>query len=270
MLGRGWQAFMDGGSGEARLDAGTRKRQQNEAAEAVIAMEPGKAIRAIRGHLPDGTADYVADLLRGEHLGGAAVEVRSVRARRSKLGDHRAPVRGRTIHRITVNDDLNPYAFLTTLLHEIAHAVTWEKHVRPRKPFSRRVLPHGAQWKSEFGRILAPVVEQGALPEDVSGALGRYLQDPAAATCSDRGLLVALARYDAPDPARKLVEEVAVGAAFRVEGGRMFLKGPKLRSRFRCYDARTGIEYRIHPLCRVTLCDGAASAGLKVPATKSG
>ena len=71
-------------------------------------MEPGKAIRAIRGHLPDGTADYVAELLRGEHFVGAAVEVRSVRARRSKLGDHRAPVRGRTIHQITVNNDLNP------------------------------------------------------------------------------------------------------------------------------------------------------------------
>lgn len=247
-------ASRDGGAIDAELYEDPLTGSRSKAAEAVIAMEPGKAIRAIRGHLPDGTADYVAELLRGEHLGGVAVEVRSVRARRSKLGDHRAPVRGRTIHQITVNNDLNPYAFLTTLLHEIAHAVTWEKHVRPRKPFSRRVLPHGAQWKSEFGQILAPVVEQGALPEDVSGALARYLQDPAAATCSDRGLLVALARYDAPDPGRKLVEEVAVGAAFRVEGGRMFLKGPKLRSRFRCYDAKTGVEYRIHPLCRVTLC----------------
>ena len=217
-------------------------------------MEPGKAMRAIHAHLPEGTADYVAELLRGEPFSGAGVEVRSVRARRSKLGDHRSPVRGRAVHRITINNDLNPYAFLTTLLHEIAHAVTWERHVRTRKPFSRRVLPHGSQWKSEFGRILAPVVERGALPEDVSGALARYLRDPAAATCSDRGLLIALSRYDSPDPARKLVEEVAVGAAFRVEGGRMFLKGPKLRSRFRCYDAKTGVEYRIHPLCRVTLC----------------
>lgn len=238
-------------------------------AETSHAMEPGKALRAIRGHLPEGTADYVAELLRGEDLGGAAVEVRPVRARRTKLGDHRAPVRGRTIHRITVNDDLNPYAFLTTLLHEIAHAVTWEKHVRPRTPFSRRVLPHGAQWKSEFGRILAPVVEQGALPKDVSEALARYLQDPAAATCSDRGLLVALARYDAPDPDRRLVEEVAVGAAFRVEGGRMFLKGPRLRSRFRCYDAKTGVEYRIHPLCRVTLCGSPGNTSGRVPRDSS-
>ena len=228
-------------------------------------MEPGKAIAALRPHLPDGTAGYVSDLLHGGAL-VAPVEIRSVRARRTKLGDHRAPVRGRSAHRITINDDLNPYAYLTTLLHEIAHAITWERHIRPRKPFSRRVLPHGAQWKSEFGRILAPVVEQGALPADVTLALSRSLRDPAAATCSDRGLVVALSRYDPPDPSRTLVEEVAVGAAFRVEGGRMFLKGPKLRSRFRCYDARTGVEYRIHALCRVTPCEapgtGPAEASL--------
>jgi hypothetical protein len=224
------------------------------AAEAVAMMEPGKAIAALRPHLPEGTLGYCQELLHGGHL-GVPVEIRSVRARRTKLGDHRPPVRGKSVHRITVNNDLNPYAFLTTLLHEIAHAVTWEKHVRPRKPFSRRVLPHGAQWKSEFGRILAPLVAEGALPEDVSEALARYLRNPAAATCSDRGLLVALSRYDVPDPSRILVEDVVVGAAFRVEGGRMFLKGPKLRSRFRCYDAKTGAEYRIHPLCRVTPCE---------------
>jgi hypothetical protein len=165
------------------------------------------------------------------------------------------PGRGRTHHRITVNGNLNPYAFLTTLLHEVAHMTTWER-LRFR---IRRYPPHGREWKREFERILEPFATGGLLPADIAEALARSMRNPAAATCSDRGLLVALARYDTPDPARKLVEEVAVGAAFRVEGGRMFLKGPKLRSRFRCYDAKTGVEYRIHPLCRVTLCsDGGA------------
>jgi len=50
---------MPGSMKAPATDSGTK------AAEAVIAMEPGKAIRAIRGHLPDGTADYVAELLRG-------------------------------------------------------------------------------------------------------------------------------------------------------------------------------------------------------------
>jgi hypothetical protein len=41
-----------------------------------------------------------------------------------------------TRHRITINDDLNPFAFLTTLLHEIAHAATWER-LRQRRHQAR-------------------------------------------------------------------------------------------------------------------------------------
>lgn len=219
----------------------------------------GHGIAAIARHLPEGTTAYVANLLGDGILATTAVEVRIVGSRRTKLGDHRGPARGRAAHRITVNDDLNPYAFLTTLLHEIAHAVTWERHERHRRRFARRVLPHGPQWKEAFGRILEPVVAGAMLPGDVSTALSRYLRDPRAATCSDRGLVLALSRYDAPDPRRVMVEEVATGAEFRIEGRGTFLKGPKLRTRYRCYDARTGAEYRIHALCRVVPVAGVTT-----------
>ena len=221
-------------------------------------------MEAVRRHLPPGTAEYVAGLFAAEPLEAAGVEVSVVRARRSKLGDHRGPTSGRTAHRITVNEDLNPFAFLTTLLHEIAHAVTWERHERFRRRFARRVLPHGPQWKGEFGRILEPVLDDGLLPPDVAGALAHYLRNPRAATCSDRGLVVALSRYDIPDPVRVRVEEVPQGATFRVEGGRTFLKGPKLRSRFRCYEAGSNAEYRIHGLCRVEPCHAVPDAAIDV------
>jgi hypothetical protein len=123
------------------------------------------------------------------------------------------------------------------------------------------VLPHGPQWKGEFSRILVPVVEAGTLPPDVSAALARYLRDPRAATCSDRGLVEALARYDEPDPSRVRVEDLPAGAAFRIDGRRAFRKGPKLRSRYRCYDAVTGVEYRVHALCPVVPCAAGRPAG---------
>ena len=104
----------------------------------------------------------------------------------------------------------------------------------------------------------------GMLPGDVSAALANYLMNPRAATCSDRGLVVALSRYDAPDPGRVMVDEVPTGGEFRIEGRGTFLKGPKLRTRYRCYDARTGAEYRIHGLCRVVPC-GAAGSAAAVP-----
>ena len=197
---------------------------------------------ALWPQLPASTHGYVANLLAAH-----PVDVRLSRPRRTKLGDHRPPTALRRRHRISVNDDLNPYAFLTTLLHEIAHAATWESH-RARV---RRVRPHGAEWKAEFERILLPVVAGRMLPDDVGAALERSMRSPAAATCSDRDLMLALARYDAVDPGLVFVESLAAGTVFRTDGGRLFRLGPKLRSRYRCIEQRTGMEYRMHPLCRV-------------------
>src|SRR5574337_89035 len=42
------------------------------------------------------------------------------KARLSRFGDYMPPMNGKN-HVITVNNDLNPYAFLLTLVHEIAH-----------------------------------------------------------------------------------------------------------------------------------------------------
>ena len=89
-----------------------------------------------RPRLPAGAEEYVAELF-GRH----PVHVRLARPRRTKLGDHRPPSRKVAFHRITINDDLNPYAFLTTLLHEIAHVATWQRHGG-----RRRVKPHGSEY----------------------------------------------------------------------------------------------------------------------------
>jgi hypothetical protein len=193
--------------------------------------------------LPESTHAYVFDLLSAH-----PVDVRISRPRRTKLGDHRPPTGLRRRHRVTVNDGLNPYAFLTTLLHEIAHAATWESH-RSR---IRRVRPHGPEWKAEFERILTPVVAGRMLPDDVGTAVQRVMRNPAAATCSDRDLMLALSRYDTVDPGVVFVETLTAGTIFRTDGGRLFRLGPKLRSRYRCIEQRTGREYRMHPLCRVS------------------
>lgn len=205
-------------------------------------MTRPRASESWRPRLPAGAEDYVAELL-GRH----PIEVRLTRPRRTKLGDHRPPGRGRAAHRITVNDNLNPYAFLTTLLHEIAHAATWERHRGGR----RRVRPHGPEWKREFSGVLTPMVGTGILPPDVEEAIGRSLGNPAAATCSDRGLMLALRRYDVVDHGQVFVEQLAVGAIFRVENGMVFRAGRRLRTRRQCFECRTGREYRVHGLARV-------------------
>jgi hypothetical protein len=196
----------------------------------------------LRRRLPAATADYVAEVLRLHPC-----EVHVVPSRRSKLGDHRPPGRGRPRHRITLNDDLNPFALLTTLLHEVAHAAAW---TRDRGRW-RRQRPHGPEWQRQFAALVGPIVAADILPADVRDALAGAMREPAAASCSDRRLALALSRYDAPRPGLVRVEELVPGAIFRTDCGTVFRAGPIVRTRRQCFECRTGQEYRVHGLARV-------------------
>jgi len=205
------------------------------------AASGAEARRLLLPRVPEAAREYVGRLLAGQFL-----ELRLSRPRRTKLGDHRPPSRTTAAHRITINEDLNPFAFLTTLLHEIAHAATWERY-RGR----RRLRPHGREWKQEFGDILAPVVAEGILPDGVRVALARSLENPAAASCSDRGLVLALAEFDSPTAGRVRVEDLVEHTVFKAANGSMFRAGRMVRSRRACFELGTGREYRVHGLAFV-------------------
>lgn len=205
-------------------------------------MSGPAAIDVVRPFLPPGTERHVTAA-----LSGFDIDVRISRPRRTKLGDHRPPAAGRRLHRISINVDLNPYAFLTTLLHEVAHAAVWERH-GPRR---RRLRPHGPEWQQEFASVFTPVVTAGVLPIDLAEAVARSLASPAAATCSDRGLLLALARYDRRVEGLVRVEELAEGTWFRIDGRHTFRAGRLVRTRRRCFAPGTGDEYRVHGLLLV-------------------
>jgi len=197
------------------------------------------ACDTVLAHLPPAATGYVAQLLRQRSLA-----VRISPPRRTKLGDHRPPRRDERLHRISINDDLNPYAFLTTLLHEIAHADVWEAH-RGRW---RRPKPHGREWKAAFGGLLGPILVKRWLPPDVADALASFRERPTAASCVDRGLVLALARYDRDAASRPRVEDLRPGTYFRVDGGRVFRLGRRARTRYLCVEQGTGAEYRVHAL----------------------
>lgn len=199
----------------------------------------GFSDNAVCLHLPGNAEPYVRGVLAAR-----SISIRISRPRRTKLGDHRPPRRGEPMHRISVNDDLNPYAFLTTLLHEVAHADVWERH--PRR--WRRPKPHGREWQDAFRELLAPVVAGGWLPQDVTSALESFMERPAAMSCTDRGLVLALARHDRQTTPRTRVEDLAAGQWFRCDDGRVFRLGRRVRTRYRCTERGTGAEYRVHAL----------------------
>ena len=197
---------------------------------------------AVRQHLPPNVWEYVLNLLK-EH----PVLVRVVPHRATKLGDYRPPRLGDCWHRITVNEDLNMYAFLVTLLHELAHLRVTAIHATGTKKHK----PHGVEWKKEFAAVVGPVIEESMVPRDLCVALAATLQRPRAATCSDRLLTLALSQYDHGVDQCLYVEQLEVGACFQLQNGRQFILGDRVRSRYRCIELASGIEFRIHDLARV-------------------
>ena len=184
----------------------------------------------LQSYLPPGSFNEV--LLYLQHH---KVHLTISRKRQSILGDYRHAHTDKN-HRISVNGNLNKYAFLITLLHELAHLFTYEK-------FGHKVMAHGREWKNEFSKILAKFLLQKVFPTDIEKALLHTLQNPAASSCGDEKLLRVLHKYDEKDVGIHLVEQLAEGASFVIKGGRIFKKGEKIRKRFKCMEVKTGKLY---------------------------
>lgn len=171
------------------------------------------------------------------------VHLKIKKPRSSKLGDYRHP-HGNLGHRISVNGNLNQYAFLVTLLHEMAHLETWVIFG------NKRVLPHGKEWKQNFQKILKPYIELGVFPNNIHRALNAYIQNPAASSCADLPLARALAKFDDNDEI--LVENLKEGILFTLQDGRVFKMGKKLRKRYKCLCVSDKRWYYVSPLATVT------------------
>lgn len=172
------------------------------------------------------------------------------KARASKYGDYRPPA-GDKNHIITINQDLNRYSFLITLVHEIAHLTCYNKH-------KDNVAPHGEEWKLEFKILMNYFLHEHIFPEDVYKALKKYMQNPAASSCSDVNLLRVLKKYDERDKTI-LLEEIAEGATFMYGSERLFVKGEQIRKRFKCKEVNTRRIYLFNPLTEVLLIDTAVT-----------
>ena len=195
-------------------------------------------LEALRSYLPHGSFEQVQ-----HYLLHYKVHLTITRARKSVLGDYRNAINEKN-HRISVNGNLNRYAFLVTLLHELAHLLTFDR-------YGHRVAPHGKEWKTLFSHILAEFIRLNVFPADITKALLDSLGNPAASSCADEQLLRVLRRYDPVKDGHVLVDELPVGALFTIEKGRIFKRGEKIRKRIRCEEMATGKIYLFSPVYEV-------------------
>lgn len=164
------------------------------------------------------------------------------RTRLSKYGDYRHPIKGFN-HRITINHDLNPYAFLVTLIHEVAHLTTYVG-------YKNTVKPHGPEWKEEYKKLMIPFMHEGIFPAEIVDALKEAMQNPAASGCSDTQLLRVLRKFDTNKSSLHL-EDIPYNAVFTIKGGRRFVKGERIRKRYKCLESATNRIYLFNPLSEV-------------------
>jgi predicted SprT family Zn-dependent metalloprotease len=196
----------------------------------------------LRHYLPEGTEQIVLQLL---HL--HKVHLTIARERRTLLGDYRHRTHSEN-HRISVNGNLNKYSFLITLLHELAHLLTYEK-------FGPRVPAHGQQWKTVFGELLKHIIQLNILPADIETAVRASLTNPAASSCADEHLIRALRKHDSVANGIHLLEELPTGSKFKIKGERYFLKGEKQRKRYMCKEIATNKLYLFSPVYEVEIVE---------------
>lgn len=197
----------------------------------------------LHSYLPPGTSEAVLTYLH-QHK----VHLTISKHRQSILGDYRHRTH-HSNHRISVNGSLNPFSFLITLLHELAHLLTFEQH-------TNRVQAHGKEWKTIYGQLLQQFLQHKIFPADIERELLQSLKNPAASSCAEDGLLRVLRNYDAKESNHRLVEEISFNALFRLSDGRIFQKGEKLRKRFKCKEVATGKLYLFSPVYEVELVAG--------------
>ncbi|HXB34571.1 MAG TPA: SprT-like domain-containing protein [Puia sp.] len=194
--------------------------------------------------------DYLSRWVPGQaaasilaYLNHYQVHLTITRERKSVLGDYRHATRSAN-HRISVNGNLNPYSFLITLIHELAHLVTFME-------FGNRVPSHGKEWKKIYRKILEEFIPLKVFPADVLTALKKNLHDLPASSCADENLMRVLRRYDDDKEGLMLVEQIPEGGCFSLEDERIFRKGKKLRKRYQCVEVATGKLYLFSPIYEV-------------------
>ncbi|MBS1750545.1 MAG: SprT-like domain-containing protein [Bacteroidetes bacterium] len=195
-------------------------------------------LSALTDFVPKGSLNLVM-----QYLVQYKVHLTITRERKSILGDYRFAVNGKN-HRISVNGNLNEYAFLITLLHELAHLVAFLR-------FGNKIASHGREWKHTYSEILQQFLQLNIFPADLSQEVKTTLRNPAAGSCAEDGLLRVLRKYDGRESYKKMVEEIAPEQLFQTDDGRTFRRGIQLRKRIKCLELKTGRIYLFSPVYEV-------------------
>ncbi len=188
--------------------------------------------------IPEAAVDHMQNLLSQSNL-----TIKITKKRLTKHGDYRRRVDGSSM--ITLNATSNPYRFLITLLHELAHFKVAENH-------NYRVKPHGIEWKNAYREIILPYLNPKIFPNPLCTLLAQHMKNPKASTDRDFNLVMALRKYDVQTEKVALFE-LEEGQLFYLDNGRTFVKMKKRRTRLECKEVESGRLYLFSPHAEVSI-----------------
>lgn len=117
--------------------------------------------------LPSDSVPMVSELISSFNN----LTISLVPSRKRKLGDYSKP--SEKSHRITINEDLPPYAMLIVLIHELAHLKT-------RLIYAKTVSSHGKEWKAIYSSLLKEFIYKNIFPQDIAEEVMLHAQKPCA------------------------------------------------------------------------------------------
>lgn len=200
-------------------------------------------LRLFQKHLPENAISYCVELWEESPFYFFVKPPRN-----TKLGDFRYH-KGQSIQTITLNSDLNPYQFLLTFIHEVAHLKAFDR-------FGTTHAPHGSEWKALFKQLLDPLLVESIFPRDVLVPLKLHMRNPSASSARDLFLMKEMSKYDSqlPEKTAFFLADLAPQTIFEL-AGRRFRKGETRRTRILCEELATGKKYLVSRLAKVSRVD---------------
>ncbi|WP_242157960.1 ImmA/IrrE family metallo-endopeptidase [Aestuariivivens sediminis] len=192
----------------------------------------------LQDYIPKLSVSKVLELLEHEHL-----VVKIKRERKTRHGDYKPLANGK--HQITINSNLNPYRFLITLIHEVAHFEAF-------RTYGPTIKPHGLEWKRTFQHLMLPFLNPEVFPNDLLPLLAKHFKNPKASSDTDAKLALALKQFDEPNN-KTYIFEVPLGSHFKLYNGKVFKRGNKRVKRYECAEVKTGRLYLFNPNVEVEL-----------------
>jgi len=187
-------------------------------------------------YIPEHAINLVQSLIEKHKI-----NLKIVNQRHTKHGDFRQLANGE--FQITINNTLNPFQFLLTLIHEIAHHITFKKY--------GKIQPHGKEWKQQFQHLMLPFLHPTIFPNRMLIPLAHYLKNPKASTDSDIKLSLAL-KGNKAENGKNFVFELPLNSTF-VFKNKMYRKGKKRKTRIECLQLTTNRMYLFNQNTEVIL-----------------